>query len=119
MVSRRKVIILMVLACGVLAALAALSGWKMPESRSYASSCREASVVENVPLPDGSVDINRGDKEELMRLPGIGPVLAQAIIDLREQGTIFYYPEDLLAVRGIGEKMLADFRDMLKLTEGE
>jgi competence ComEA-like helix-hairpin-helix protein len=57
-------------------------------------------------LPQGEISVNTAGPEELMKLPGVGPVLAEAIISERQQNGFFYYPEDLLNVRGIGEKTL-------------
>ncbi|MBR4068880.1 MAG: helix-hairpin-helix domain-containing protein [Clostridia bacterium] len=50
--------------------------------------------------------MNSAEVDELMKLPGVGPVLAEAIVSERQQNGLFYYPEDLLNVRGIGEKTL-------------
>lgn len=55
------------------------------------------------------VDINRAQAEELQRLPGIGPVLSQRIIDQREK-TPFQSVEDLRRVPGIGPKTLEKVR---------
>ena len=69
----------------------------------------------SVSMPQGTVDINRADAAELDTLPGIGPKLAQAIIEDREQYGPFYYPEDLIHVKGIGAKTLAKLWEQLKL----
>ena len=55
---------------------------------------------------EGAVNVNTAGLEELITLPGVGPALAQAIIDERLLHGFFYYPEDLLCVKGIGEKTL-------------
>lgn len=72
---------------------------------------RSAHTV--LPLPSGTVDVNTADAEALCALPGIGPALSAAIVAEREANGPFRYPEDLLAVPGIGEKKLAAMRDML------
>lgn len=56
--------------------------------------------------PAGSVDINHAGFGELLQLPGVGETIAQAILDEREAHGNFRYPEDLLAVRGIGAAKL-------------
>ncbi|MBE5794548.1 MAG: hypothetical protein E7323_07695 [Clostridiales bacterium] len=52
------------------------------------------------------VQVNLASVDELITIPGVGPTLAQAIIDERTTNGFFYYPEDLLCVKGIGEKTL-------------
>ena len=58
------------------------------------------------------VDPNTATVAQLQVLNGIGPALAQAIIDERET-TTFSTPDDLLGVSGIGEAKLEKFRDDL------
>ncbi|MBN1781813.1 helix-hairpin-helix domain-containing protein [bacterium] len=53
---------------------------------------------------DAVVDINIADKEQLTRLPGIGPVMAERIITYRNQHGPFQAPESLMKVKGIGPK---------------
>lgn len=57
--------------------------------------------------PDGLIDINAASAVELADIPGIGPVLAERIIAYRAANGAFSRPEDLLAVKGIGDKVLA------------
>jgi len=52
------------------------------------------------------IDINRADAEELQTLPGIGPKTAASIIQYRSEHGCFSCPEELIRVKGIGEKKL-------------
>lgn len=55
----------------------------------------------------GHVDINRGSAEDLLHLPGIGPVLAERIIRYRREHGKFGSIRDIQNVKGIGEKRFA------------
>ena len=59
------------------------------------------------------VDINTAAQEKLETLPGIGEVLAQRIVEYREEHGAFTAAEDLLAVEGIGEKRLDEIRECI------
>ncbi len=63
------------------------------------------------PAGDGRVNLNTADAAALDTLPRIGPALAERIIEWRESNGRFTSVEDLLAVPGIGEKMLDALRD--------
>ncbi|MFF3038886.1 ComEA family DNA-binding protein [Arthrobacter citreus] len=54
-----------------------------------------------------AVNLNTADESELQTLPRVGPVLADRIIAWRTEHGPFQRPEDLDAVPGIGEAMLA------------
>lgn len=58
------------------------------------------------PAKGGLVDLNRAGKNELMALPGIGPTLAERIVNHRSAAGRFRTVDDLLNVRGIGRKKL-------------
>lgn len=61
----------------------------------------------------GPVNLNIADAAALDTLPGIGPATAQRILDWRKENGRFTSVEDLLSVSGIGEKTLADLRDLV------
>lgn len=61
----------------------------------------------------GLVNLNTATAAQLEELPGIGPMLAEAIIAERERGGGFRQVEDLQKVRGIGEKRFAELRELV------
>lgn len=63
----------------------------------------------------GVVNLNTATEEELVRLPGIGPAKAQAILRMREQRGSFKKVEDVMQVRGIGRKTFRKLQPMLTL----
>ena len=54
----------------------------------------------------GVVNVNTATVDQLTLLPRIGPSLAQRIIDFRTANGAFSNPDELVAVKGIGERML-------------
>ena len=62
---------------------------------------------------DGRVNLNTADAAQLDTLPRIGPRWPQRIIEWREANGRFTSVEDLLAVPGIGDKMLEALRDLV------
>jgi competence protein ComEA len=65
------------------------------------------------PEPVTIIDLNSADLATLMRLPGVGPVLAGRILEDRKQAGPYAKPEDLLRVKGIGPAKLAKLRPHL------
>lgn len=63
----------------------------------------------------GRVSINSADVAALDALPGVGAVIAQRIIDYREQHGPFRTLRDLLDVPGIGDAKYADLADAITL----
>ncbi len=59
----------------------------------------------------GTINVNTADETQLQELSGIGPALAQRIIEHRESNGPFTSLEDLGAVRGIGPVILEDLSD--------
>lgn len=64
---------------------------------------------------DGTLDLNRAGAADLEQLPGVGPVLAQRIVDHREQIGRFAAVEDLLGVSGIGQRTLESLRPLVSV----
>ena len=62
---------------------------------------------------DEKLNINTATLEELMILPGIGPELAQRILDFRQTHGAFTSIADLYLVEGIGEKRIDAIADLI------
>lgn len=61
------------------------------------------------------ISINTASLIELQKIPGIGPSLAQRIIDFREQEGLFQAITDLMHVKGIGEAKFEKMKDFVTL----
>jgi competence protein ComEA len=68
------------------------------------------------PSPGGLLDLNRATAAELDALPGIGPVLAQRIVDWRTEHGRFASIEQLREVTGIGESKYAELEDSVSVS---
>lgn len=64
----------------------------------------------------GVVNINTADVAELAALPFVGPAIAQRIVDYREANGQFEKIEDIMNVKGIGEKTFQKIKDHLTVT---
>ena len=79
----------------------------------------ERAAQEEVAPERVTVDLNTADAETLDTLPGIGPVLAEAIIAYREENGAFSAVDELLNVKGIGEAKLEGLRDYVTIGGNE
>jgi competence protein ComEA len=63
------------------------------------------------------VDLNTADAERLGLLPGIGPSMAGRIIEFRDEHGPFRRVEDLLKIKGIGEKSFQKLRPLVTVSK--
>lgn len=115
-------------------AVAAAGGFTAEADRSVVNLARTVSDGEQIIVPvvgaaaapgasqgagassqDAVIDLNTADAAALEELPGIGPALAERILTWREENGRFASVEDLLAVPGIGEKLLEGLRDSVRV----
>ena len=75
----------------------------------------DSITVKSVLLASGKVNINTATREELERLPRIGPAMAQRILTYRQTHGPFRKIEDLVNVKGIGPKTLDRLKDKVSL----
>lgn len=63
------------------------------------------------------INLNLATMEDLVRLPNIGPALAQRIVAYRKQHGGFEHSEQVQDVPGIGPKIYASFQDYVTVEE--
>lgn len=61
------------------------------------------------------ININTASSEELDKLPGVGPVKAQAIVEYREKFGVFLSVKDLLKVNGINQDLFEQIEDSITI----
>ena len=93
-------------------------------TRAHPGSPAGTGRAEPAPLPDPGaappsepLDVNRADAAQLARLPGVGPGLAQRIVEERERRGRFDSPEALRYVLGMGPKKLAAIRRFITVRD--
>jgi competence protein ComEA len=85
-----------------MAALLALSGTAMAAGK---------------PAPTAKVNINTATVEQLTTLPGVGPKLAARIVEYRQKSGTFRSTQELMNVKGVGEKNFAKIEAWLSVGE--
>lgn len=125
---RRRAVALALLCVGM-TALGAL--WRAPAHGDAPAPCPEPALHGGLLVCDGQgeapgarawlagarLDVNRATRRELEAIPGIGPSLAGAIVDAREQRGGFASWDELDLVPGIGEKTHAKLARYLRVAQ--
>jgi competence protein ComEA len=101
----------MVLALVTAAALPAAAQQKAAGGSSKAAG-RPAAAA-----PSAPVNLNTATQAQIEALPGIGPKVAQRIIEYRQKNGQFKKIEDVMNVKGIGEKSFLKLKPYLTVTE--
>lgn len=62
------------------------------------------------------IDLNEASVEQLAELPGIGEATAKRIVEYREQNGKFETTEEIMNVKGIGEKKYETLKDLITVS---
>lgn len=90
----------------------------LPAQDRSATGTPATSVKAGAAKPDTTgktVNINQASLEQLATIKGVGPVMAKRILEFREKNGPFKRAEDLLSVKGIGEKKLETLKGQISL----
>lgn len=104
--------LLMVLALVAIAALPASAQGKAP-----AGGAKSLPVVKSPAAPGSLVNLNTATLAQLEALPGLGAAVARRILDYREKNGNFKKVEDLMNVKGIGEKSFLKLKPLVTVTQ--
>jgi len=74
------------------------------------------SAARSPQAPSRPININTASVTELMQLPRVGQKVAERIVAFRKQHGGFQRPEELMNVKGIGEKSFAKLKPYLTLS---
>jgi competence protein ComEA len=89
--------------------------WHIPKVGETTGEASGSEQPSGVVSSGGRLDINTATAEELVALPGIGQVGAEAIVRYRSATGPFTRVEDLLEVEGIGPTTLENIRDLIEV----
>ncbi|MDX2465648.1 MAG: helix-hairpin-helix domain-containing protein [Porticoccus sp.] len=93
----------------LLSLVAVLPVWQVS---AIAAESKQPSTTQQI----SSVNINTANAEQLAGgLKGVGMTRAQSIVEYRATNGAFTSPEQLLSVKGVGEKVLEKNRDRIVL----
>lgn len=74
-----------------------------------------ATATEESSEDSDLININTASVEELDSLPGIGPTIAQRIVDYRDENGLFQSIEDIMNVSGVGPSTFDQIKDLITI----
>ena len=104
----------MLLAIVAMAAIPAAAAQQSPAGS--AKSAAPAKSAKPAASPAGLVNLNTATQAQLESLPGVGAKAAEAILEYREKNGKFKKVEDLMNVRGVGEKSFLKLKPLVTVT---
>ena len=87
------------------------------EPKTPAPAAKAARASKPAAAPASPINLNTATQAQLETLPGIGAKAAQRILEYRQKNGSFKKPEDLMNVKGIGEKAFLKLKPYLTVTD--
>ena len=84
-----------------------------------AAENQETTRSEAPRAPSELIDLNAATAMELETLPGVGPRTAERILEYRREHGAFERIEDLMDIRGIGERTFLRLKPLVTVVAGE
>jgi len=107
-------VLLMLLA---LAAMAVIPAAAAQQAKAPAPETKAARTSKAAPAPAAPINLNTATQAQLESLPGVGAKAAQRVLEYRKQNGNFKKIEDLMNVKGFGEKTFLKLKPMLTVGE--
>ena len=85
--------------------------------RRFVATGLALAMAAGKPAPTAKVNLNTASVEQLTTLPGVGPKLAARIVEYRQKSGSFRSPQELMNVKGVGEKNFAKIEAWLTVGE--
>ncbi len=108
--AQEKKVLLFVFSCLFVGIITSWYFKSHPKSMTVPLNLKERTLMSKEPI-----DINTADFNQLNSIPGIGPTLAESILDYRKDNGSFKEIDDLLKVKGIGKKKLEKIKPCIIL----
>ena len=100
-----------------LAAMAVIPAAAAQQAKASPAPSTKSARPSKAAAPAAPINLNTATQSQLESLPGVGPKAAQRILDYRKQNGAFKKIEDLMNVKGFGEKTFLKLKPMLTVGE--
>jgi competence protein ComEA len=97
--------------------LAVLAFAALPAAAQQKPSSSAAPVKASAPTAESPLNINTATQAQFEALPGLGAKVAERIIEYRQKNGNFKKVEDLMNVKGIGEKSFLKLKPLLAVQQ--